>query len=164
MGGNLPSPHGDFLPLPNATMNRAINNSYALGSLVAGLLLCLACSFDEDPSKASAQTRKPCRVEIQLLAQDSVRYPSADTLCTMVLRSLGALVAAGSHAGVEPGDSAAVSKAFIAPIGLGDAQGGAPRLYWFVTLSLYGRPYDAEVWIDRKTGSLENVRRIHKPF
>jgi hypothetical protein len=97
------------------------------------------------------------------------RSAPTDTLtvqerCALVRAALATVAKPGATPnGLEPADSAAAKAAYIASLTQQDSTGKAIRTYWSVNLELEGRPYDAEVQIDRSSGT-RSAQRTHKPI
>jgi hypothetical protein len=70
---------------------------------------------------------------------------------------------ATTASGLTPSDTTAVTKALVTTLSREDSIGIVPRPTWHVTLTLEGRPYDAEAVIDRQTDSTV-IQRVHKPL
>jgi hypothetical protein len=62
---------------------------------------------------------------------------------------------------LAPADTAAVSSATVDAIAQIDTAGAPVASWWLVTFHLTGKPYDAEVRFNQKTGE-RTIRPIHK--
>jgi hypothetical protein len=127
---------------------------------------CIACtgtSSDRSERRASDVAVERCEglsAPVDAVPPDSV---SNEMRCQLARRAIASLALSRPADGVERGDTALVSRVLITPLTEELANQVASRATWHVSLSLQGRPYDAEVVIDRQTDSL-SVIRSHKPL
>ena len=90
---------------------------------------------------------------------DSIPHERA---CSYVRSAFEALSSARPESVVvAPADTAAVSSATVDAIAEIDSAGNPVAAWWLVTLRLTGRPYDAEVRFNERTGA-RSIRPVHK--
>lgn len=140
--------------------------------LVRSLLVAMAalaiggCARESKSDPMLQQLVAEFRCEAEVLP---TRSAPTDTLtaqerCALVQAALATVAKQGATPnGLEPADSAAAKAAYIASLTQQDSTGKAIRTYWSVNLELEGRPYDAEVQIDRASGT-RSAQRTHKPI
>jgi hypothetical protein len=83
--------------------------------------------------------------------------------CAFAISAMEALSLAKPDSVIlAPADTVAVSSASVGAIAeLASAEGPMVASWWSVTLHLVGKPYDAEVRFDQKTGQ-RSIRPVHK--
>ena len=127
-------------------------------------LLCGACKRSVEKEEASgAVTGELCgprRIRTHAEPEDSI---DPRERCRLVDLAFERLRTATPESGLVPGDTAAVASALVVPLSQAAPDGVPLKSAWHVALSLDGRPYDAEVIIDRGTGE-GTAHRVHKPF
>lgn len=85
-----------------------------------------------------------------------------DRGCSLVYGAIIALRGASPNSTpFIPADTARVSAATVDAIAQIDSIGHPIAAWWIVTLRLDGKPYDAEVRLDQKTGE-RTLRPVHK--
>jgi hypothetical protein len=117
----------------------------------------------KDNNGMADQSRYNCdrrAVEITAIPEDS--FPEAER-CRLLGIATTSIGQATSSTGVLPGDTAAIREVLIMSLSQTDPEGEIVTSKWHISLRLEGRPYDAEVIIDRLTGSTV-LSRIHKPL
>ncbi len=127
-------------------------------------LCLLACGSPEGeaPADEAEAPREPCgpaRIQVTAVPPDS--FTAADR-CALVGLAVTMLGSAGEETGLLPSDTAAAMTARLVPVAQRDS--GADAVVasrWHVSLGLRGRPYDAELRVDRRTGAV-CIHRIHK--
>jgi hypothetical protein len=138
-------------------------------ALLGLALACLAACKDAarhqevSGSRSAAAGATACdglSIPVESTPPDSI---SEADRCHLVRRAIASLGQAVASSGVERADTAAVVRAVISPLSEETAQGAPIRSTWHISLWLKGKPYDAEVVLDRATGGME-VRRSHKPL
>lgn len=105
----------------------------------------------------------PCAQTLPPIADSSSDTLSKDQRCALVGAALRAVASAAPGSGVDPQDTSVISGALLTPLSSADSLGRRLNAYWIVSFAMTGRPYDGEVWIDRKTGE-SSVHRTHKPL
>lgn len=111
---------------------------------------------DAEPHQTCANREIPVRV----VPEDSLLPAERCRLVDLAVASMGNAL---GTSGVLPSDTSAVESALLVSLSETTPEGTLIRATWHVTLSLEGRPYDAEVIIDRSSGQV-TVSRIHKPL
>ncbi|HYW13636.1 MAG TPA: hypothetical protein VE871_16865 [Longimicrobium sp.] len=127
-------------------------------------LLPLACASPEGevPENVADAPREPCgpaRIQVTAVPPDSF---SVEDRCALVGLAVTMLGSAGEETGLLPSDTAAAMTALLRPVaqrGTGADTAVASR--WHVSLGLRGRPYDAELTVDRGTGKVV-ITRMHR--
>jgi hypothetical protein len=133
---------------------------------IVGLGLALGACQPEAPAtagEATSEIPQACTARvanIQAVPEDS--FPPAER-CRLVNLAVASVAEAGADTGLEPADTAAIRSALLVPLSQTTPEGALIRATWHVTLSLEGRPYDAEVIVDRGNGGVA-AARIHKPM
>lgn len=133
---------------------------------VLACLVLISCNHAEDegrPASASQANRYPCgsiRIQIRAVPEDSLAVAER---CNLVKIALASLAQAEESSGVDPADTSVIVSALLVPISEETPEGAIVRRTWHITFDLQGRPYDAEVIIDRSSGEAK-VTRIHKPL
>ncbi len=133
-------------------------------AIAMSALLPLACGSpgQEAPEDVADAPREPCgpaRIQVTAVPPDSF---TVEDRCALVGLAVTMLGSAGEETGLLPSDTAAAMTALLEPIAQRDA--GADTVIasrWHVSLGLRGRPYDAELVVDRGNGSVR-IHRIHK--
>jgi hypothetical protein len=88
-------------------------------------------------------------------------FTTADR-CALVGLAMTMLGSAGEETGLLPTDTSSVTEARLVPVNQVDPQAdSAVASRWQVSLELKGRPYNAELLVDRNTGSVR-ITRMHK--
>lgn len=134
--------------------------------MMLGAVALIGCGGAGDERSAAAVPSgagpdcAPRSLGIEVSPPDS--FSAADR-CRLVRIALRTLAAAPDTSGVSPADTAYVAGALLTPLSLAMPDGTIPNPTWHVSLSLRGRPYDAEVIIVRATGRA-TVSRFHKPL
>jgi hypothetical protein len=127
-------------------------------------LLPLACGSPdgevlEDVADAPREPCGPARIQVTAEPPDSF---SVEDRCALVGLAVTMLGSAGPETGLLPTDTAAAMAALLMPAT--ERDGAADTLIasrWHVSLELRGRPYDAELMVDRGTGAVV-ITRTHK--
>lgn len=87
---------------------------------------------------------------------------SSERACSYVRSAFEALsLAKPESVLLGPTDTAVVSSATVDAIGEIDSGGNPVASWWLVTLHLGGKPYDAEVRFNQRTGE-RSIRPVHK--
>ena len=127
-----------------------------------GLLASIACgSGEQGGTQHTASTATGCpgfRAPVRREA-DSI---SPDRACSYVIDAFETLSRANSDSVVlSPADTNVISSATVDAIAQIDSAGGPVASWWLVTFHLAGKPYDAEVRLNQKTGE-RTIRPVHK--
>jgi hypothetical protein len=124
--------------------------------MIAGLI---SCQKSSAPSAAIDQSVRCDGIAVPVLAEPADSFDT-NTRCQLAARGIDLLRQAPEDSGVLPGDTAFLSNILIVPL-TEIKEGSPPWPTWHVGLELRGRPYDAEVIIDRNNGT-GAVYRFHK--
>jgi len=134
---------------------------------VCAIIFCFAlgaCRPDESAaSRAVPEAGQPCTprvAAVEAFPADSV--PESER-CRLVNLAVATVGKAEPSTGLVPGDTASIRGATVAPLSQTTPEGALVQATWHVTLHLEGRPYDAEVLVDRASGRV-TATRIHKPM
>ncbi|HEX6041376.1 hypothetical protein [Longimicrobium sp.] len=131
--------------------------------MAAVACLLAACgSAEQAPVEDEAVVEEPCgpaRIVVTAVPADSFSTADRCALVGLAMRMLGS---AGPETGLMPEDTAAAETARLVPIQQRDPRSDSiVASRWQVSVGLRGRPYDAELLVDRNTGRVR-ITRIHK--
>lgn len=123
-----------------------------------------ACRSDESaPVKQAGSEPQHCTprvLSIEAVPEDSF---SLAERCRLINLAVASVAKAGPGTGLSPADTSAIRSALLVPLSQTDSEGTLIRATWGVALSLEGRPYDAQVIVDRGSGQVTALR-THKPM
>ncbi|HST63001.1 MAG TPA: hypothetical protein VLK84_30110 [Longimicrobium sp.] len=127
-------------------------------------LLPLACGSPEkevaeDVADAPREPCGPARIQVTAVPPDSF---TVEDRCALVGLAVTMLGSAGEETGLLPSDTAAAMTALLVPMVERDGDTDTViAARWHVSLDLRGRPYNAELMVDRRTGTVR-ISRMHK--
>jgi hypothetical protein len=129
--------------------------------LFAAACAVLACGSpdeegEEDVAEAPREPCGPARIQVTAVPPDS--FTTADR-CALVGLAMTMLGSAGEETGLLPTDTSAVTTARLVPLSEVNPQADSAIVSrWQVSLELRGRPYNAELLVDRGTGNVRITR------
>lgn len=146
---------------PRPTMKLIFNTFLPCAAVLASLTVLVGCS-EAQYAEADIQGGSciPARVSVVSFPEDSL---SEADQCRLFQLAVEAISSAGPETGLTPSDHSAVSSVLFTPVTRVRPDGAVDSRAWHVSLTLQGRPYDAEIIVDRSTGEV-TASRMHKPI